>query len=979
MSEARFWEAWPPVYQRIGFALLLLLVVAAGFLGYYRITGDLSIISWEDHYHQEAAQQVVHRFSKGPFEFAIPADAYYTFVYFGAGPIVPNATAGYLFVIMLALAVAVLVTVITTLDRFWFLVGMALLILFIVSLRTEVLRMPGWDMRLPTIATIVIYGLAAYYVHAIKPATGLLIRFALFLALSVVYIVCCIFLSRVEYTVLHLSVTLYVAGMILSVIFILSVGHEIPAFFVNTVSRGSSKSLRHFLLISALYMLTLFATYMHEAQLTDWDIFVDPYLLLAISSALGIWGFQQRRPLYENIIPYSNAATMAYLAMGIIAFTTIAHLLGTGNDPALKVFRDAIIYSHIGYGLVFILYVLSNFVLMLGQNLPVYQVLYKPNRMPYFTFRLAGLIVVLGFVFYSNWRILVYHGVGGFYNSIGDLYVMLDKPGIAEAYYTKANAYAVLNRHANYALAKINAGKGDFIRTASAYEDANHLRPTPFSEVNEGNIYLNRDPFKSISVYRDGLSEFPGSGELLNNLAYAYARTHRVDSALTLLESAATIGRTSRTARINFLALSCQEYLPVHGDSALLQLDPQDPGMASNALALSVTNGQPFTTEINPLRNGQLDLFEATLLNNYIVRHMAAVDTIFLGKALKAASDSINESYEEVLKSVIAMGYYNNHEVGRAFELMSGVTARSLSQKEKYNYIMGLWALEQGNAELSSIYFDYARQQGYRNAELYYGFAVAESGRTGVASQLWAALAQDTLQEDSAIVHRMDYLLHVSEDIILQSPDEDKYAYAHYRIWPNRSEALQTLLQAIRDPHYKALVVLEQTERLVTDNKIERAVKLFSLIDGLDLSDDDLITRIAHAKMNLLLFLRDTKAATELVDAGLTFDKEHLLQKVLYEALQSEARRDTAEARKRYDWLGRTNPYFEEGVIAASRFYEYEKNNTLEAYSILADAIQVNDIDIRLLNAYNIEASRLGLDEYVDEVRERIADLEERR
>ena len=58
-------------------------------------------------------------------------------------------------------------------------------------------------------------------------------------------------------------------------------------------------------------------------------------------------------------------------------------LLGSSNDAALRVIRDFIIYSHIGFGAIFLVYILSNFVNMLDDNLNVYKVLYNPNRMAY--------------------------------------------------------------------------------------------------------------------------------------------------------------------------------------------------------------------------------------------------------------------------------------------------------------------------------------------------------------------------------------------------------------------------------------------------------------------------------------------------------------------------------------------------------------------------------------------------------------------
>src|SRR5690606_5495661 len=105
--------------------------------------------------------------------------------------------------------------------------------------------------------------------------------------------------------------------------------------------------------------------------------------------------------------------------------------------------------------------IVSNFMVMMAENLNAWKVLYKPTRMPYFTFRFAGLIATLAFVFYSNWKEYVYHGMSGFYNHLGDLYTLLDRKTLAEAYYQQGRAYGFQNNRSNYVLAQLEVGKNN--------------------------------------------------------------------------------------------------------------------------------------------------------------------------------------------------------------------------------------------------------------------------------------------------------------------------------------------------------------------------------------------------------------------------------------------------------------------------------------------------------------------------------------
>src|SRR5690606_29707866 len=140
-------------------------------------------------------------------------------------------------------------------------------------------------------------------------------------------------------------------------------------------------------------------------------LYINLYLLLCVSAVLGLWGFRLREPLYQSILFFSPTGAWFYLAFASVCFITISQLLGNANDAPLAIIREVIVFSHTGYGIIFMTYIFSNFMVMMADNLPVYRLLYKPNRMPFFTFRLAGLIAMLAFIFYTGWHQYVYRGL----------------------------------------------------------------------------------------------------------------------------------------------------------------------------------------------------------------------------------------------------------------------------------------------------------------------------------------------------------------------------------------------------------------------------------------------------------------------------------------------------------------------------------------------------------------------------------------
>ena len=536
MQSLFFWKSWLKEY-RFGWYLcgsIFLLTVVFLWFSYFR--GEGGVIHWEKLQEQKVIETSVHNFQLGPFELSVPGESYVILEYFHGSDIIPNTTASYFFLFVMIISALVILTVITTLGKFWYYVGMGLFILFLVSLRLEVLGVFGQYNRTPVIISLILYVVPAFYFNRFRTSIPFANRLLIFMALTVIIGFIIKYFSDVTLPFYHLTLTGYVAGIILSVIFIITVAHEAFAAFVSMVSQGSSKSLRHLSLICVIYMANLIITCFHEMGIIQWNfIYINLYLLFTISAILGIWGFRQREILYENILPFAPFGGYFFLSLGAIAFATTGQLLINANDPALKVIREAIIFSHTGYGIIFLTYIFSNFVLMLARNLPVYKVLYNPTRMPYFTYRFAGMIATLAFIFYSNWRDYVFNGVAGFYNTAGDLYRMMGNDPFAESFYTQGQSQGFQNNRSNYALATLKSSRFNMEAAHQDYERANSKRPTPYSLVNAGNLYIwENNVFDAIRQYHRSYKRLAGFEVLDNNLGFAYTKVHNLDSALLI-------------------------------------------------------------------------------------------------------------------------------------------------------------------------------------------------------------------------------------------------------------------------------------------------------------------------------------------------------------------------------------------------------------------------------------------------------------
>lgn len=979
MQSLFFWKNWTREYKFWWYALIMLLLAGLIFLwaGYFRAPQGLT--AWNTYQDQQTIESISHTFDVGNFEFVVPIDSYTTFEYYHAGPLQVSTTTSYIFVAVLALMSMVLLTVITTLPRFWYYTGVGLFALFLVSMRLDVLGLFGQRNFTPVIVTAVVFIAVSFYFNAFNTTASFTLRALVFLALTAVLGIIVHFCSAVEHPFLYLSVSSFIPGLIITVLFMFMIAHEILAGFVYLTSQSetNSKSLRHFAVISLIYLVNLVLAYMNEAGFIEWDfVFINLYLLFTVSAILAIWGYKKRDQMFDNIISYYPFGAYFIAGLAVISFTTTAVMLHSYNDAALRIIRDVIIFSHIGFGVIFILYFTSNFIGMMAANKNVYKVLYSPVSMPYATYRIAGLIATLAFVFYSQWHTYVYYATAGIFNSMADVQQTIEGEVTAEEYYGKARSYAGTNFHSNYNLATLALTRNDFSGAHTYYNSINRKKITESSVINNANVFLLEDNnFEMEHALEAGLTVFPKSGFIENNLGYALFKVNKRDSAFLFFDRATKNNTTRESAETNLTALVAKNNIAVQADS-LIQPFTKSNGVLSNALIIAGQQHQTLTTPIDPLKNPVLTVQSATLLNNYMVYKLRDLDTTFISRAFKLATDSVNSDYSEALKATLAHAYYYQNNVAQAMALMGEVAYVTQSLQGKFNYTMGLWALEQGNPQLAVSCFAYSVEQDYKDAKTYNAIALAEARKEEQAREAAAALLESRNLSDREIGRQLRKIYATTTTEVLTQTDLEKYQYCRYRLSLTDSTLFTKIINTIDNPNYKALIILEMAQRQFNAGSVQKAIRYFTRLEGIRFTDKNLNAKINHFELELLAARNEVRLLGEKINQGIDFPQDKLLQKMLYTALIQEASGDTLAAQKNYEILAVYNPFFEEGVIAAARFFRNHSAERLKAYTLLAEAKQINPGSIRLLAAYINEATRIGFDDFAADA---YAELEELR
>ncbi|MBK5279607.1 MAG: hypothetical protein JJE09_12165, partial [Bacteroidia bacterium] len=774
----------------------------------------------------------------------------------------------------------------------------------------------------------------------------------------------------------HLAASGYIAAIILSVIFIVMVSHEILALFINLVSRGTRqiKSLKHFLIISAIYMVNIFLAYANKINLIEWDyLAINFFLLLTISGILGIWGFRQRQSQYEGIIDADPFGVYLFVSLACICFGAIAWFISCSNDPAISALQDVIIYSHLGFGIIFLLYVLSNFMGMLNENLQVYRVLYQPNNMPYFTFRFAGIIATLAFVFYNTWQVPVRNAQAGYYNAMADIYKS-NSPKLAEAYYTTAGTYGFQNHHANYAIANLEAKRGDEYKESTFYKRASGTRPTEMSYLNWTDTYQRKQSWlEAMLTLQESSKDFPKSGAIKNTQGLIYAKLNILDSALFLLEESRGYPLSKNPAETNIVGLIAQKNLPIDADSLFNLIGSTHAGFEANTLALANLQGEKIQMQLSLPKDSVLDLFSATLLQNYLINHLGEVDSTTINQTINLARVKGNAHYAGDLLFTSALSLYADGQVGKAFSLLEEVIFSS-NKQGKLNNILALWALEQDAPDVALKYLTYAIDQKFADASLTNAIALSEAGKLGEAIVAWDSLKSqgDTTQLEMA--ESSLRVLALPEEFVSKFTDTDKYQYCRYRIEPYDSSSFLKVMMCIKNNDLRAKAILDRTRKLLNLDDLRAASQVFQKINGIEMSDKNLYQDFKHTELRVLAAKRDFRSLEQQLKVA-TFRKDQKNQLIFYTTLISESTGQNGEIQKNYQWLSTANPFFDEAIVEAARFFKTNSKERLKTYTILVNALQTNPQSVKLLKAYGLEAFQMGFDEYAQSAIDQLAEL----
>jgi len=967
--------------------LLILSFAALAVATYYYFTGAATAIPWETVPELKTVSLPINQVQVLLQTCDIQVKCFLLTERYETGLPVINTVAAAWVLGFIAISLVYYLAVISTFRQLPFFAGLLLFMLQLTTFNFDLLGIHDNPRQYFLLGAMILFGGTAFVLQAFFTQVSFGLRLLLFLVLVGGFGTYLFLASPLTPPVVALHLVNYSspAGMVAVAIFCFWVAYEnihaLLWFHTQSPNPARRFSFWQFFLIAGIYLLNLFLLYLQRTRLLDLNLtLLNAFLILAISGVVGLWGTKRRETVYQRFFYFENGAAFLYLVFGIITALTIGYAFATANDSLIRAYTDIIIYTHLAFGVFFLIYILLNFSTILRQKLRVYKVVYDPKVIPLFAVFILSSILIILLLVRSNFSIYT-KGKAGYFNYLGDFYKASNDTLLADRFYLEGDTYDNFNLKSNYARAALYHEKLYLQTEINLLKNALRVYPNDKMYIRLANKYTDpEDFFDQLFLLREGLRIMPQSGPLLNNQALLYSTTSLTDSTEYFFNQAHDFTQDPEVIQSNRLAFYLQTGLGKEANA-----------MAQNNQHLSY---RPLVSNLSLLQN----LEGVQLLDKPIELPQEKVLTpesfayLYHG-ALKGQTVSNKNTLTKInqyLTTDANQNYFFDLSILKAFvqknaglALASRTTLENLAATEaQYSgYLLdliGLQLLQQKLYAAAAEHFVQARGKGWPQGGIHLAYALA-LGENTQADALQEANNQlrDQQPEIRHQAERLGYLLQATPtDIITQRNDSVKVQYLqlNQRNKTRSDQEFVAIASTVQNPSLKQIAQKEVAAFYVAhDNFLAAAQVIAALLPQLTVKNN-LLSEVNLLQAEILLRTNDRTQLAPALDR-MYLSPEDQAFKLFYRARLAENQNRPAEARKWYDQALLALPYHEPTVLAAVNFYSTKVPKPERAYNILLDCITYNPHSPAVYKAYVFKSFDLGYFEFAQSGLEELARL----
>lgn len=659
-----------------------------------------SSIDWEVTTTGEVIQFPAWSMTTDLMTHVITGEKYLLSEEYSGSEIIRNLTSDQFILTIMWLALCLALAASTYLKRYAFFVSVALFALFLNRLNLYEVGLFGIQSKLVVMIPFILLITPLVVFHEYKKSAKLAIRFGVLLALTGVLLLGInSFPLFTDHMLAHSLFGFTVCGLLF--LFIVSEEIIFSILYVITSGKGGKSNHLHFLILSLIYLGNLVLYYLNKSGLYENSFFFfDPFILLVITCLISLWSLQFKANFLSNHIPNGVLYTLV-ISLGVITLTFIAHQMIRGNDAVYQAFHYFILYFHIGFGAMFFLYIIGNFIDPLIKGFEVHKIVYKERNFPYASARLGGFFAVLAFYFLSGqepYNLLK----SGYYNYLAQEARTEGNHLLAKEYTLQASYLGYNTHFANYTLGWEELKNKAEYPAKTYFHSAAQRFPSPYAWINYGNLDAEINPNKVQAIYEEAIRDRT-SGEIENNLGVLLLQKHELEQALAYFENSVPKDDWNNAPLVNkWNVLKKLELV----DTAKLQSDYSQGnfGVKSNILTSQIDDSMLQFNFSGIEEAGHLHRQAYLLNSSYLFSH-DSLESL----ARKEIEKSSDGTFNDRLRKALAIHLYRKDEVNEGFMMFDYLQANSHQYyKGAYLDALGKFALDQQAYKLAFEFFDKA-------------------------------------------------------------------------------------------------------------------------------------------------------------------------------------------------------------------------------------------------------------------------------
>ena len=711
-----------PEYKHPAVRIAIFLIALLGIITlYFHIMGYSTSIGWSLSTESEMEEIVAHQFQKGPFEFKLKGEKITLSESFYGEEIQDLNTIRIAAFLLIAFAISLIAACVTYLKRLGFLIFSVFIVLFLMQLQIDVYAAQDrWILLLPF---VVLVG-PAYYFHAYNSNATFLLRLA-GITLGVAILVVFIPQGLTAFS-LHFFANGIIPLLIIAFIFLALIAEEILFGLLHILTRthGGKSNHSHMIILGGIYVANLLSYYLNKAGIFDFSFaFMNPYILMLISTGVAMWSLKFKQGLIGSfhIVP----ALVMILSFGLITYVLLSFGFAQGIDAIPESIHYLIIYTHLGFGFFFLVYIILNFIDPLAKGMMVHKVVYKPQSFHYVTARLAGLIAVTAFFFLSS-KLVFKLGNSAQYSLKGDIERLAGEVNLALTYYETADFYGYNTHYPNYRSGSIYLNKQKQIESRGRFQKATIRFPSPQAFLNTSNLESSSDLSLAKTQLNTGLVEFGNHPELLNNLGIINWKNGLTEQAYEAFKDTESDQDWNQAPQANkWGALSALR--SIKDERPTDDFDKGNMVVKTNILSALLSAGQRLDRPVDTtyISNSPFPLHRQAFLLNAMFTFSDSGLHDFTDRELSTPVMGIQPQ----LRKALALNLYLTGKVKSAFVLLDQIqTSKSGIKSGATLNEMGLLALDQNAPREARDFFTQAIDNGYNQARFNRLVAFLEAG-----------------------------------------------------------------------------------------------------------------------------------------------------------------------------------------------------------------------------------------------------------